>query len=230
MRFKQFILLEDFTPEQAAERVLSECQPFLSKAGGKMLYRGLPPKVITDFFTKHSVVKDREPVDTKPIIHDAMNAAFKHMYGIKFRSDAVFCTGDFHQAREYGNACAIFPIGEFDYLWSTKVGDAYRFFDNGGVVHALGKDEVMWFLDQDLRETDPTFYKKYAEAVFNFLVAGEGNYLFNSGLERALDHGPEIMIHCDSYYAIYVPSKNSLPKPRFDASKSEKALEIIYGA
>ncbi len=229
MRFKQFILLEDFTPEQAAERVLSNCQPFLSKANGKMLYRGLPLRALADFFSKHLVTKDRNPVDTRLSIHNAMDAAFKHLYGIAFRSDAVFCTGDSYQAKEYGSVCAIYPIGEFDYLWSTKIGDAYRFFDNGGFAHAFGKKEIEWFIDQDVRETDPTFHKKYAEAIYNFIVAGEGNYMLNAGLERALDHGPEIMIHCDAYYAIYLPSKNSILKPRFDASKSEKALEIIYG-
>lgn len=161
-----------------------DCQPFLKEVDYDPfdkypLFRGMQTD---NYFIKKNVnLVDRKPVDMGLMTHDQINKYFTQEYGAPFR-DALFATGSFIDAEGYGNAYYIFPIGEFKYLWSSKIGDLYGDMNNIS------------------RQTDTPFDQK---ALFNFL--DWGNYQ-TTNLKRALNGSSEIMIRCKQYYALEVNS------------------------
>jgi len=50
-------------------------------------------------------------------------------FGIRFRSQSVFCTGDIKSALEYGKVAIIEPIGHFEICWSPKCYDLIEIED-----------------------------------------------------------------------------------------------------
>ncbi len=74
-----------------------------------------------------SVRKDRKPKDIKLDRHNFMDNAFFEKFKIKGRSQTLFCTGDSYMSRLYNDdAYLIFPINNYQILWSDKITDMYK--------------------------------------------------------------------------------------------------------
>ncbi|RUM46236.1 MAG: hypothetical protein DSY46_00480 [Hydrogenimonas sp.] len=50
-------------------------------------------------------------------------------FGIRFRSQSIFCTGDIQSAKQYGEIAVIEPIGDFEICWSPKCHDLIEIED-----------------------------------------------------------------------------------------------------
>ena len=87
------------------------------------LYRGLTSEQIIEGIIK--VRKDRKPRHLNILIHNIADEIFLELFGIKFRSQALFCTGDISEAFQYGNVKCIEPIecDDFNVCWSPKIKD-----------------------------------------------------------------------------------------------------------
>lgn len=198
--FKQFILMEADGNELLAvlER---DCGPFLSASKHRGLLRrgmkgkslGITKTVIDPFtdkdldFWENKVRKDRKPRDFSDEEHEELNNWFNENHGFKARSEAVFCFGD--KARdyvtaEYGPLYFIFPIGEFEYVWSPNITDLY--------VEAL-QNNIDHYPD-DATEAEK---EKYSPIELFMRNAGYRT----TGFEKAVAGSNEIMIKCDKYYA-----------------------------
>lgn len=162
--------------EDKLELILRDCQPILKEIGTKYtLLRGIRDSFM---FRKFSVWQNRSPVDISPEGQNAFNEAFEKIYGIKdIRSKAVFTTGHCDNAEEYGQVYLIFPIGNYTYWWSPQSEDLYGDWYEEARTAA------------DLYTSAEKFLKK--------------NKYKNNELEKALNTGHEIMLLCDSYYAIH---------------------------
>ena len=125
--------------------IYMNCQPFLKQIGDpskNIMWRGI--KYISrgmvhdlaelDVGIKDVRLGDRKPLDTDADDHQALNNYLNTMYGHPYRS-ALFATGAKHVAESYGTGeepFAIFPIGDFDFLWHPQIGDFFgEFFDTG---------------------------------------------------------------------------------------------------
>lgn len=77
----------------------------------------------------HKIVKaDRSPLDNSKLAHDTMDKWFEEEFGVKARSSSVFVYGesvDVQDLTAYGQPCIIFPVGNFTYEWSPKIGDPF---------------------------------------------------------------------------------------------------------
>ena len=62
-------------------------------------------------------------------LHEEVDEYFFNNFGIKFRSQSVFCTGDIKSALEYGKVAIIEPIGDFQICWSPKCYDLIEIED-----------------------------------------------------------------------------------------------------
>jgi hypothetical protein len=71
--------------------------------------------IITDEFVGN-VRKNRVPRDTPQIVHDFFNDYFKDEYGIRARSETLFCTASRVITEKYGNAYMIFPFGNYEII------------------------------------------------------------------------------------------------------------------
>jgi len=189
MKSKEF-MTEGMAPskrmtEKWAGLIKRDCQPFLDAIKHKPLikfplYRGIN-KAMGEYFIKSNVRLDnRKPMDISPEMHNKINEYFIKEYGDPFRN-AIFCTGNQHNAQQYGDPYYIFPIGDFKFIWSFKIHDLYP-----QLKREINNQEV--FSDKEL---------------INFLDFA--NYQPDR-LTAAADSGHEIMIRCKEYYAINVNS------------------------
>lgn len=122
MRFSKF-LLESEDDEKIIQILRNDCRPFLNEKA--LLYRG-----ISNFnkfkIKKMRVEKNRLPANMPKVVHELLDDGFNSLFGFKARSQSVFCTGSFIEAKKYGDVYNIFPIGNFKYCWSKDIEDIYN--------------------------------------------------------------------------------------------------------
>ena len=108
---------------EAIELVKRDCQAFIKSKPGGLMFRGMKNKPRGIFI--QDVRNDRNPRNMKLEVHEAADEWFHDRFGFKARSEAVFVSGELADAKSYGKAYAVFPIGEFKYVWSPDVGDLF---------------------------------------------------------------------------------------------------------
>lgn len=113
---------------EAASRLINAVESsssFISQSGGYPMYRGYSlrdhqetlPVVIT------APRADRKPLDTNIGWHNLIDNYFLKKFGHKFRSNALFCTGDKRHAQDYGPAFLVIPHNPMKFLWSPQIDD-----------------------------------------------------------------------------------------------------------
>lgn len=120
-------------------------------------------------------IKGRIPRDTPKWIHEIADQWFFDNFGVRYRSEALFCTGDKSVALYYGNIYPVVPVDEFRFCWSPVIEDFY------GTVSKL-----------KLEQGDST-------EVFRLLETA--NYT-DQDLIKAIESGSEIMLHAPSYLVL----------------------------
>ena len=186
--------LDQNTIAETAAILQRDCQPFLSAIDNNIhkfsLYRG-----IKDGFRKleflsgpHLIPKNRRPVDTDVESHKIIDDWFEKQTGIRYRSNAMFCTGSLSQASEYGDVFLAFPIGHFNFCWSTNYADLYSSLDHIDMTDTGADGEEYYDADKEVRQ-----------------VLHRGNYHNNVGpadFQQAVLSGHETMINCENYYLV----------------------------
>lgn len=181
MRFQQFInedITDRATIQETLELLFRDCTPFLKIAVRKnsmkqlWLYSGRKSERMT---YKGTVRTDRQPRDTTPELHKFIDDRINEKFGIRFRSNSIFCYGNPAFSGAYGETFMIFPIGKFDYLWTHAAKDLY--------MSLIGRDPV------DMIEE------------LNYII---DRYQMNKEYEKAVMLGDrEVMVHCNTYYAVH---------------------------
>ena len=175
--------------QEALELAHTNSKPYLKqivKKGGvtQFMYSGRTHNA--NSFTR-VVQKEREPLDTPKIIHMMLDRLFKKKWGYNARSQTIFCTGSQVQAELYGNSFLIFPYGNFKFLWHQKAKDLYNYL----------KWKIVFDIDTSSVEGADELEKRVTKVVAEYK---------NSGLQRAIKTGHEIMIHTKEYLALDVYS------------------------
>jgi hypothetical protein len=213
--FKQFLNegdneLGDFTPEQAAEKIKKDCAKFLEESRFKgfgpqhELYRGI--KAELPAFHKNRVEMNRQPKDTSKLQHETLNEYFMEQFGINYRSNAFFATSSCSLARDYGCAYIIFPIGNYQYIWSEQIRDAYLFFDAENREFMNDYHEIFGHKIEYIDHDEDSNNRNYCKAIKQYL---EKTHPYkDTNLSKAIDHDSEIMIHCENYYTLYYGKSN----------------------
>lgn len=184
--FKSFLALGDnLTAKDAADLIKKNCSYFLeeSKFDSRLilttgLWRGFdsPKYIFNSCFGESKVNKNRKPL-TMPIeLHYVLDDYFKRESGTNFRSQSIFCTGSYTEAKAYGEPHLVFPKGKFKIAWSSSVRDAY-------VSFAAPKAELT------------------PHTLDTMLKVNSDLYQFDD-LYSAIKSKNEIMVACDSYYYI----------------------------
>jgi len=186
-RLQQYLINEEFQDINKLVAMLkADCKPYLSilKRTDKMLCRGTdsPPKtnIYEDevYYFKRKPRKDRRPLSTGPLVHKQLDDLFKKKFGWKVRSEGVFVNSDYGTASGYGHTYFFFPIGQFKYVWSPKVGDLWIYLKSH-ISSRKGKSE-----QPDLPGTIDS-------------------YIDNS-LWKAIELEHEVAIKCKEYYMVDV--------------------------
>lgn len=150
MRFKQFIYEDAAETEETRSKLLADirknCAEFFREADGHALYRGVPKPVLADRdIVLFNHPENRDAKDSPTAFNIFFNAMMEATLGIKdIRRQTMFATGSSMTANAYGKACYCFPVGKFDFIWSSKVADSYAeeniIFDN--LRQVIEKEEV----------------------------------------------------------------------------------------
>jgi len=168
--------------------ILTECQPFLQQCGRRWMWRGVRSQPDA-FIHKEIRVANRKPKDTPGRLHKKFNAVFMKEHGAPFRN-AMFSAGKPGAVDDYGRVYAVFPEGDFEFIWNPGVADLFgKWQETYEPSHRVGEMEMSRMAR--LTKAEDKFIKKY--------VTGE---YMNTDLEMALSSGNEIMVRGSGYYGI----------------------------
>jgi len=180
MRFKQYLNEKELSKEEILALIEKGCKPFLRDWRklkiDKFLLSGRDDN---DFFAKKQVRKDRKPMDTPLHSHKLMDDWFHEKFGVRSRSNAVFCSFNKEIASFYGYAFLIFPIGNYKAVSSKTIGDLYS------LIYA---------------DASAIRKKKYSEEELQqeiIKAMGKGQYT-----NKLSYHMNEIMVTCKEYYMV----------------------------
>ena len=116
MKFKQY--LTEANIEYYYNNIRKDCKKYLNavKNTDNLLIR-YEDKVIESY--KKRVRKNRRPKDTPLAVHKFVDKALKEKFGWKVRSSGLFC----YSTNSHSAGYFVFPIGKFEYVYSTRVDD-----------------------------------------------------------------------------------------------------------
>ena len=215
------VSMEEFA-RQVVEFIEERCDPYLSQVAdclsytNNKLFRGVTTKMRPrDILDVRSAQRtDREPKDVDPWYGDVINMRIKMQGGVANRTNSIFVTGDYHQAKDYGTPVVIFPLGKFDYTWSPDVEDLMLFIDEKRqeFLRTDTTDENEHDLDQDEGE------HFINDALY-------GIKLQTDNLCSALYHGHEIMLRAENVLIMQKSFAESYiyPMMRFKHFNAERA-------
>jgi hypothetical protein len=217
--------------------VFDRCKPYIdiikSCDGQRLLFRGFNFKgedikddvLLSIYAEKHITIKEikhrwnRIPLDTPEEIHDLLNTKFVEKFGWEARN-GVFCylkDATHNTSTGYGVPYMIFPIGDFEYLWSPNVFDLYG--DNQAEIEMyMNQDEYFDELIEEDWEShcdgDNELYNNQEELqkfidmrmeTFNTDFIEHLDSLVNTYKDTDIcktTQVREITLNCDSYYLI----------------------------
>lgn len=214
---------DDF--EKYGELIKQNCKPYLNEIGdidsNSFILRGM--RNIDKQFVEKTVRKDRDPKLTPKPIHDFIDDWFKGNYQIKIRSEGIFGTGDNRRAASYGKPYAIFPIGNFDYIWSPDIPDLTLRLE-AVIAEALKQEGEKLDSQIDAFDIIKTKYNSQQKLPKQVRVAilkklRSAKYQKNKNLKQAIKSNNEIMINCDKYYAIEAGHSQKAIKKLIDVLK-----------
>ena len=187
---------DDMSREQIKEIIERDCAPYLEQIGDKPLLRGMP--IDQQFLKKRTRLADRIPKDSPPELHKMINKYFVKAFKRPFRN-AMFCTGVLADAKTYGTAYAVYPIGKFQYLWSPSVTDLWTTYEDN--LYDMTEQIIdNGFPREDAENMTPEFLNKTYKLFLKEFVVGE--FIHNKGLQKAIQSGKEVMVWCEEYYAV----------------------------
>ena len=90
-------------------------------SGGKILFRGQRVDDKPVFVGRPE--SNREPRDSEPELQKEIDGYLRKAGFTALRSNSIFTTSDYKQAKGYGDVYAIFPKNSFSFTWSTQHAD-----------------------------------------------------------------------------------------------------------
>jgi hypothetical protein len=145
MKLQDYLIEQEEGLEYFIPKIQADCKPFLKdirNAAGS-LFRN-DTKNRNKPVWKKVTRTDRQPLDTHPDIHKALDDWFLKKFGWRARSAGLFCwplkfTTDWVQGK-----WLVFPAGNYKYIWSNKVDDLWS--SVGGISITGIQDNVDYFM------------------------------------------------------------------------------------
>ena len=189
--------------ENVESFIKQNCQPYLEANPNfrqNRLFRGVNKRPKNPFVAP--VNQNRAPIDISIYIQQGIDDELERQGFKALRGNSIFATGDGDVPYDYGYKYEIFPIGNFDFTWSSHISDlASRqdfIFSGLGLKAKDGKP----FANVDYR-----INKKIADNAGG--IIGDFSHVIDyleyssTDLPAAIKSNNEIMIHCEK--VLYVP-------------------------
>jgi hypothetical protein len=155
MRLQQYISEENKNIDKIWHNLSKDCKPFLKEmnksipSGDKnaLFYRGYDSfRSGAIGLQKKKPRTNRQPKDTPRIVHKILDDAFYRVFKWSVRSEGLFTTSQTSYADNYGTLTIFFPIGNYKYVWSSKIKDLYYYIGEGNIdyIEDALRDEPGW--------------------------------------------------------------------------------------
>lgn len=188
MRLNEITVENQPTQEEIrsiVSKIRSDCKPYLKSNPKPLaelaLYRGILKTNKAWFVDKKTRLQNRQ--STMPSdIKSMINKFFVTKFSKPFR-DSALVTGNVEMAQLYDTAYIIFPKGPFTFLWSPVVEDLWSII----------------YMDYNFKNMD---YEKFENNVLSTYK--------NTDLINAIQSNNEVMLRCESYYAVRADMANLL--------------------
>lgn len=196
---EEYFKNKDKVLENVVSKIKKDCQPWLKVAKENFYYRGINSlRNKSIFFTKLSVRQDRLPRDSHNELHKQWDMYFKEKFDFEYRSKSLFVSNKPLQASAYGKRYIVFPIGDIDYIFAPGLNDlldgyAERFRNE------MGQNPTSYIVNGYKLDFELT--KKLMDQM---------GYIKNGDLPSNTGWSQEIMIKCNSYYALLFDMPNEI--------------------
>jgi hypothetical protein len=145
MKFQSYLNESNTSIEDIVSTLKSECGDYVDqiKSLPYLKYSLVSGRNETKLFLKKPIRKDRKSLNTPSEIHNILDNLFYDKFGVKARSETMFCyfndINGLPNGNLYGKYYLVFPINKFKLIYSEEVEDLYvdlstLFFDNFDVV------------------------------------------------------------------------------------------------
>lgn len=115
-------------------KVEKKCAPFLKELrrckDDPLLLRGIGGKYSNKILHVKTVKGTRIPKDMDQDLSDYLDDLFLRKFHLAPRSNGIFTVSRNNIAGGYGDVHIIFPVGQYKYLWSTKIRDLFSDFQD----------------------------------------------------------------------------------------------------
>lgn len=208
--------------KSAVKEIIKTCPDALANMsidGKHIPFRGVDANLEDDIEEDSGIIiqdtdHNREPKDSLIAFHKLFNEMLYRKFGYRYRTAAVFATGHYRQAAEYGTrVAAVLPIGDYSICYSEDVHDAwdndfaqkeiFKLYDA-----ALDKDRDHMPNNSHRLETfdiDPDVLTRetYEELMDDLLpLLDKYNYKVTKDINKAVQSGNEMMIGCKKHALI----------------------------
>lgn len=111
------------------------------------IFRGFTGVVNFGLNENENLIRPRRPRDSDYFVHEIADQWFDSKFGIKARSETIFCTPNCHQAAKYGEAYEITIPDTIKYqlIYSVKVDDLIDIQED--IDDLKNKDEIINWLE-----------------------------------------------------------------------------------
>lgn len=225
MRFRNYLIEQDTDISEITDLIEKKCKPFLKDYMNVLKgTRGIPRYLLSgrgrkkDYFVG-DIRKGRLPKDTPEEVQDSVDDKFENIFGVRPRGNSLFCNPNINFAKNYGSAVyIIFPVGDYEIIWSPEIGDFYSDLLDGEIDEAFLRDDpdemrealANEWENQYWEEENPEIEKEeYIEQELEKWEQEQERILrqvlesYKKGnLREALLHDNEIMLMGDKYIAV----------------------------
>jgi hypothetical protein len=188
--FKQYLVEHNVDEENkyilldCLRAIKTDCKQFLHRvaSGGKFhpLYKSIKDEIWPQYEVK--VRKGHLFLSQNKLINDSLIRVFDELYNKSFETSAIFASG-----KPIGNTHLIFPIGKFDFLWSSKEKNLYDALSDS--------DSDLYF---DIHDGLDDGKKDKASKAF----IKDLDLIYNEDLRKCILSDNQALIGCKYYYAI----------------------------
>lgn len=165
-----------------------DCKPWLEATRGTKTYAFHGTKRGPADWEIWPMTHREKPRDSNKRLHDEANEFFKEKFGYPCRN-WMFVTGGQNDAAVYGTPYAIFPIGQFKYLWNSNI------YDLTNLQSTYSSD--LWVNDAS-QSYDARTEKAVDLTMTN--LKNSHSWKFDRDIKGALRSLYEIMIDCEKFY------------------------------
>lgn len=142
-----------------------DCKKFMDElrsSKSELLFRGAALDFNKNGFMVKEVRKNRTPKDMDVVVSSEFDNQFYEHFGIRLRSEGVFCSKNPLTAATYGEYCSdkrrtrvalFFPIGKYKYYWNPEVMDLYTEVDGSDwYYNQMNKKKILKNSRSEIKE------------------------------------------------------------------------------